>query len=92
MPIGVPMETKLVSEVALATDQNQKYVLVVDDKNMVIYKPVQVGRLHEGLRGITKGLKVGDKVIVNGQQRARPGSVVNPKLVPMPSTKQPLSN
>ena len=84
LPIGEPFEAKLIAEQALGTDQGQRFVYVVGDNNKVEYRPVQVGRIHHGLRAITKGLEVGDKVIVSGLQRARPNIPVTPKLVPMP--------
>jgi RND family efflux transporter MFP subunit len=84
LPIGIPHKEKLISEQALGADQGQKFVYVVDDENVVSYRRVVVGRLHHGLRAITAGLEVGDKVIVSGLQRARPLLKVNPKVVPMP--------
>jgi multidrug efflux pump subunit AcrA (membrane-fusion protein) len=49
----------------------------------VDYRPVQLGRLIEGLRVITSGLKEGDKVVINGMQRVRPGMKVTPTLAAM---------
>jgi RND family efflux transporter MFP subunit len=95
LPIGGPHEAKLISEQAKGMDQGQSYVYVVDDKNIVSYRRVSVGRLHNGLReitgqvirdekgNITSGLNVGEKVVVSGLQRARPGEKVTPKVVEM---------
>ena len=71
-------------ERALDTDQGQKILYVVDEKNEVILRPVGLGALHDGLREITNGLQSGERVIVNGLQQVRPGAVVEPKLVDMP--------
>jgi hypothetical protein len=79
LPIGVPHHAKLISEQALGADQGQKFVYVIDEKNRVSYRRVQIGRLHHGLRAVT-GLEVGEKVIVSGLQRARPGNPVTPLL------------
>ncbi|HUE15858.1 MAG TPA: hypothetical protein VMR25_16935, partial [Planctomycetaceae bacterium] len=49
------------------------------------YRPVQAGRLYDGLRVIESGLSKGEKVIVTGLQRVRPGSKVEATLVPMPT-------
>jgi RND family efflux transporter MFP subunit len=88
LPIGNPYRALLVSEQALGTDQGQKYVYVVEkgeqtDKegkkhvvDQVAYRRVTVGRLHDGLRVISDGLKQGDRVIVSGLQRVRPGTAV----------------
>jgi RND family efflux transporter MFP subunit len=85
LPIGQPYKAILVAEKALGTDQGQKFVYVVDDANKVSYRRVKVGRLHDGLRVITDGLKAGEKIVVNGLQRVRPDIEVKAELVPMPS-------
>lgn len=77
--IGEPQKAVLVSERALGTDQGQRFVYVVNDKNEVAARNVKVGKLENGLRVIEEGLKPGERVIVNGLQRVRPGVVVNPK-------------
>jgi RND family efflux transporter MFP subunit len=84
VPIGFPHPALLVSERALDTDQGQRIVYVVNDKNEVVSRPVQLGALHDGLREITDGLRPGERVIVNGLLQVRPGATVAPKLVEMP--------
>jgi RND family efflux transporter MFP subunit len=83
-PIGRPHKALLVSERALDTDQGQKVLYVVNEKNEVVSRPIQLGALQDGLREITDGLKPGERVIVNGLQQVRPGVTVEPKLVDMP--------
>ncbi len=78
MPFGNPHQALLVSERAIGTDQRQKYLLTVNKKNIVEYRPVQVGSQHNGLRVIVSGIQADDVVIVNGLLRARPGTTVNP--------------
>ena len=73
----------LVSERAIGTDQDKRYVMVVDAGDKAAYREVSLGAAVDGLRVITAGLKAGDRVIVNGLQRVRPGAPVAPKLVPM---------
>jgi RND family efflux transporter MFP subunit len=73
----------LVLDRAIGTDQDKKFVLVLKPDNTVDYRPVQLGRLIEGLRVITSGLKEGDKVVINGIQRVRPGMKVTPTLAAM---------
>ena len=80
---GEPKPTLLVTERAIGTDQGRKYVLVVNDKNVVEYHEVQLGALADGLRAITSGLTPGEWVVVNGIQRARPGITVAPQKVAM---------
>jgi RND family efflux transporter MFP subunit len=80
LPIGVPYKTVLVPEQSLGTDQGQKFVYVVDDANMVSSRRVKIGRIHQGLRAVSEGLAEGEKVIVSGLQRARPGIEVQPAV------------
>jgi len=73
----------LVSERAIGTDQSKKYVMVVDAESRAQYREVKLGSHVDGLRIVTEGLRAGDRVIVNGLQRVRPGAPVAPKAVPM---------
>ncbi|HEX4071005.1 MAG TPA: efflux RND transporter periplasmic adaptor subunit [Planctomycetaceae bacterium] len=79
VPISKPKKALLVNERAIGTDQGQKFVYVVDSKDEVVFRPIQLGSMHEGLRVVTEGLNAGEKVIIDGLQRVRPGSVVSPK-------------
>ena len=83
--IGRPHKALLVSGRALDTDQGQKILYVVNEKNEVVSRTVRLGALHHGLREITDGLNPGERVIVNGLQQVRPGATVEPKLVEMPN-------
>jgi RND family efflux transporter MFP subunit len=84
VPIGRSHPALLVSDRAIDTDQGQKVLYVVNEKNEVVSRPVRLGALHKGLREITGGLKPGERVIVKGLQQVRPGMVVEPNLVDMP--------
>jgi RND family efflux transporter MFP subunit len=79
LPIGGPHKALLIPEKALGTDQGQKYVYVVNGQNVVEYHRVKIGSLKDGLRVIDEGLQPGERVIVDGLQRARPGQKVEPK-------------
>jgi RND family efflux transporter MFP subunit len=83
LPVGEAKPGLLVTDRAIGTDQDRKYVLVVNDKNVVEYRPVKLGGRHEGLRAVTEGVAAGDWVIVNGIQRVRPGATVTPQKVSM---------
>ena len=85
VPLGNPKNAILVTERAIGTDQGQKFLYVVDDKNEVVFRPVQLGAIHDGLRVITDGLNADERVIIDGLQRVRPGSVVEPKAGDMRS-------
>jgi RND family efflux transporter MFP subunit len=73
----------LVDDRAIGTDQSQKFVYVVDAQSKVVYRPVKVGRLADGLRIVQQGLQPGETVIVNGLQRVRPGMVVAAERIAM---------
>ena len=78
-PFGKPHKALLIADRAIGTSQGQKYVYLVDDKNQVVERPVKLGLLRDHLREVTSGLEPGDRVIVNGLQRVRPGVTVDPK-------------
>jgi len=73
----------VVNERAIGTDQSKKYVLVVGDDNKAAYREVTLGVFADGLRMVTNGLSAGERIVVNGLQRVRPGALVNPNLVSM---------
>ena len=87
LPVGEPHRELLISDRAIATDQNLRYVLVVNDKDEVERRDVSLGSVSDGERVITTGLKSTDRVIVNGIQRARPGAKVAPKEKTAPAAK-----
>jgi RND family efflux transporter MFP subunit len=76
LPIGAPYKALLVPDEALQSDQGRKYVYVVNDKNEVAYRKVKFGQALQGLRVIKEGVAAGERVIINGMQRVRPGSHV----------------
>src|SRR5580704_9041384 len=78
VPIGKAKNALLVTDRAIGTDQGRKFVYVVNSKNEVVFRPVELGALHEGLRAISEGLTAGERVIIDGLQRVRPGVIVSP--------------
>ena len=81
--VGAPTERLLVEERALSTDQRGDYLLIVNDENEVIYRPVELGPVDHGMQVITSGLKPGELVVINGLQSARPGAKVTPEKTEM---------
>jgi RND family efflux transporter MFP subunit len=79
VPLGEPHKALLITERAIFSDQDKKYVYVVNAKDEVEPRLVRQGLLQDGLREIMDGLTGGERVIVNGLQRVRPGVKVNPK-------------
>jgi RND family efflux transporter MFP subunit len=83
---AAPYQALLVPDSAVATDQARRVVYVVDAENTVVARPVELGPLSDGLRVIRSGIEATDRVIVNGQLRARPGQPVTPKTVEIERT------
>ena len=73
----------LIKDVAVGTDLGKKFVLVLGDDGKVNYRSVDLGPKLEGLRIVRSGLNQGETIVVNGLQRVRPGSAVQPQDVPM---------
>ncbi len=73
----------LVSDRAIGTDLNNKYVLVLTEDSRVEYRGIQLGPKIEDMRIIRTGLKGDEKIVVNGLQRVRPGSQVQVEAVSM---------
>jgi multidrug efflux system membrane fusion protein len=77
----------LIDDKAIATDLNNKYVLVLDENNHVQYRAVTLGSKLAGLRVIESGLFGNEDIIVSGLQRVRPGVQVDPIQVDMASSE-----
>lgn len=84
---NLPHPAVLVSDAAIQTDQDKKYVMVVGKGDVAEYRIVTLGNEADGLRVIADGLKPGERVVVNGLQRVRPNDHVAPDAVPMPSAQ-----
>jgi membrane fusion protein, multidrug efflux system len=82
--LGPPYPALLVLERAMQSDQDQKFLYIVNEKGEVERRDVRLGQLENSLRVITSGLKPTDRVIINGAQRVRPGVVVDPREKSMP--------
>ena len=72
-------EALLLPDDAVLSDQSRKVVMTVDDKGVVVPKPVTLGPVINGLRVIRSGIEPTDQVIIKGLQRARPGATVKPE-------------
>ncbi len=77
-----------VPQAAIAQDQTGAYLFVVNDKNVVEQKRIRTGVSRDGMVAITSGLQAGERVIVQGQQRVRPGMTVNPTVAPPSASTQ----
>ncbi|MDD5058610.1 MAG: efflux RND transporter periplasmic adaptor subunit [Sideroxydans sp.] len=75
---GVADNSIRVPQRAVQSSAQGQFVLVVDAQGKVAPRPVKTGSMVGGDFIITEGLEVGTQVIVNGVQKARPGSQVKP--------------
>jgi RND family efflux transporter MFP subunit len=86
VPIGTRYRAALIPDEAVLSDQGRKYVYIVDDKGVVAYRKVTLGQEIKGLRVIRdtgvkgEGIAMGEKVIISGMQRVRPGVTVHAEV------------
>lgn len=79
----------LVHPQAVLTDQDRRYVYVVNEQDQAIRHDVELGPEVDGLRVVDAGLQAGDRVIVNGTRKVFfPGQPVKPMAVEMHSPNQ----
>lgn len=69
----------LVSERAIGTDQDKRFVIVVGPDDKAIWRQVTLGGTANGQRIVTAGLEPGERIVVNGLQRVRPGAQLAPQ-------------
>ena len=81
IPSGEPYEAVLVPERSVASDQGQRYVVVVEKDNTAEFRPVGLGTLFEGMQVMKSGVKAGETVVVDGLLKVRPGQKVDPKPI-----------
>lgn len=90
MPVAKLERAVLVNRKAVMTDQDRRYVYVVDEHNQVARRQVTPGSVAGELLVIQQGLERGDRVIVNGIQKVfGDGAAVQPNLVAMRDEDKP---
>ncbi len=76
---GAPHKAAMVPDQSFRTEKGRIYVLIVTDRNVVERRDVKIGRLEDGLRGVTEGLTADDWVITSALKDLRPGMTVTPE-------------
>jgi multidrug efflux system membrane fusion protein len=76
---GKAEQAVLVSERAVGTDQDKRFVIVVGADDKAAWREVKLGGTANGQRIVTSGLKPGERIVVNGLQRVRPGALLQPQ-------------
>ncbi len=70
----------LISDRAVGTDQNKKFVIVVKPDNSTERREVKLDGMADGMRVVNEGLQAGEKIIISGMQRVMmPGMPVTPQ-------------
>jgi multidrug efflux system membrane fusion protein len=94
LPLGVAYDSIIIPDEAVQSDQERKYVWVVNQNNEVEYRAVQLGQAIGELRVIRpaakghegkEGLSMGERIIIQGMQRVRKGTVVEVQVQPPPA-------
>lgn len=80
--------TLVVPQRAVQVMQGVPSVLVVGDDDRVALRPVTLGERYQDFFIVTEGLKPGERIVVEGLQRAIPGQKVAPTLLPMTQERQ----
>jgi len=86
---GSPVyQALLVPDAAIGTEQVRKFVYVIGPDNIAVQKYVTLGSvLDNNMRVIKEGLSAGDRVVVEGLMRVRPGQPVTPQEKPAAAPK-----
>jgi membrane fusion protein (multidrug efflux system) len=79
----------LVPQLAIQEVQGAKSVLVVGAEDKVALRSVTLSERIGDLIIVTRGLEAGERVIVEGLQKVRPGMQVKPEAAPPPGTTAP---
>ncbi|MGE3244774.1 MAG: efflux RND transporter periplasmic adaptor subunit [Beijerinckiaceae bacterium] len=82
-----PERRLVMSQSAMLLDQKGAYALVVGQDNKVAMRRIVTGQQKGPLIVVTEGLKAGEKVIVSGQQKVRPGIMVAPQMASAETAK-----
>jgi multidrug efflux system membrane fusion protein len=69
----------VVPERAVGVDQDKKFVLVVDPNHKATYREIKLGAAVDGGRIVTSGLNAGERIVVDGLQKVRPGALIAPQ-------------
>jgi membrane fusion protein (multidrug efflux system) len=73
-----PVEVLAIPRAAVLSDQQGDYVFTVGADNKAEQRRIQLGQSTPAIAAVINGLALGDKVIVEGLQRVRPGQPVAP--------------
>ncbi|MGZ8238259.1 MAG: efflux RND transporter periplasmic adaptor subunit [Methylobacter sp.] len=82
-----PYPAMLLPDRAIATDQAQRFVWVVNQDNQAEYRKVVLGAHIGQSRVITEGVKPEEWIVIEGLQKLKPGIKVNPERISVTESK-----
>jgi RND family efflux transporter MFP subunit len=88
MPGSLPYRGVMVPDEAIGSDQDRRFVYVVDGSGTVSARPIRPGPLRDGYRIIRVGLTGDETIVVDGLMRVRPGARVKGEMVTLPPTNE----
>lgn len=81
LPYGTEKNAILVKDAAVSTDQQGKYLYVVNDSNKVVYTPITVGDIYQdSLRIVTGGITPQSRYVTSALLKVRDGMEVKPVM------------
>jgi membrane fusion protein, multidrug efflux system len=83
IPAGAPYQAVLVPQRSVTSTQGEKFVVVIGQDKTATFRPVELGTLNADMQVIRKGLAAGERVVVDGLLKVRPGEKVDPKPLPI---------
>jgi RND family efflux transporter MFP subunit len=87
VPMAAPYKALTVPEQAVLVEDGERFVLVINDKNVIERRTVTLGPSDGGLRVVTRGLKAGERVAIGRLRALRPGTAVRPSESDKPAPK-----
>jgi membrane fusion protein (multidrug efflux system) len=85
--IDTARDAVLMPQQAVMEEQSSKTVYVVDAGNKVALRTVVLGERYENLVIVKEGVRPGERVIIDGMQKVRPGVIVAPAEKPQTAEK-----
>ena len=79
LPYGISRNALIINDTSIGTDQQGKFVYLVNDSDKIVYTPIEVGQLYQDtLRIINKGIDHKSRYVVDALLKVRNGSRVDP--------------
>jgi membrane fusion protein (multidrug efflux system) len=79
------VDAVMIPQAAVLTDQAGAYVLLVDDQDKVEARRIEIGQRFGPNLVVTAGLEPGERLVLYGLQKVRPGLTVKPELSAAPA-------